>query len=58
MRAELANLSHCAVTFLSRAVVNLSWYDIISFYSDGNSMECCVKGEIPKNGKRDCGQGK
>ena len=26
MRAELANLSHCAVLFLSRAV-NLCWYD-------------------------------
>ena len=27
MRAELASLSHCAVPFLSRAAVNLSWYD-------------------------------
>ena len=27
MRAELANLNHCAVSFLSRAAVNLSWYD-------------------------------
>ena len=27
VRAELANLSHCAVPFLSRAAVNLSWYD-------------------------------
>ena len=27
MRAKLANLNHCAVPFLSRAVVNLSWYD-------------------------------
>ena len=26
MRAELANLNHCAVQFLSRAAVNLSWY--------------------------------
>ena len=26
MRAELANLNHCAVPFLSRAAVNLSWY--------------------------------
>ena len=25
---ELANLYHCAVSFLSRAAVNLSWYDI------------------------------
>ena len=28
MRAELASLNHCAVPFLSRAAVNLSWYDI------------------------------
>ena len=27
MRAELANLNHCAVPFLSRAAVKLSWYD-------------------------------
>ena len=27
MRAELANLSDCAVPFLSRATVNFSWYD-------------------------------
>ena len=27
MRAELANHNHCAVPFLSRAAVNLSWYD-------------------------------
>ena len=29
MRAELANLNHCAVPFLflSRTTVNLSWYD-------------------------------
>ena len=29
MRAELANLNYCAVPFLNRAVVNLSWYDSI-----------------------------
>ena len=28
MRAELANVNHCAVSFLSRATVNLSWYNI------------------------------
>ena len=28
--AELANLNHCAVPFLSRAAFNLSWYDITS----------------------------
>ena len=27
MREELAGLNHCAVPFLSRAAVNLSWYD-------------------------------
>ena len=27
MRTELAYLNHCAVLFLSRAAVNLSWYD-------------------------------
>ena len=27
MRAELANLHHCEVPFLSRAAVNLCWYD-------------------------------
>ena len=26
MRAKLANLNHCAVPFLSRAVANLCWY--------------------------------
>ena len=26
MRAELANLNHCAVPFLRRAAVNLCWY--------------------------------
>ena len=31
MRAELANLDHCAVLFLSRAIVNLSWYDSIHY---------------------------
>ena len=29
MCAELANLNDCAVPFLSRAAVNLSWNDII-----------------------------
>ena len=29
MHAELANLNPCAVPFLSRAAVNLSWYDRI-----------------------------
>ena len=27
MRAKLANLNHCTVRFLSRAVVKLSWCD-------------------------------
>ena len=30
MRAELTNLHHCAVPFLSRAAVNLCWYDSIT----------------------------
>ena len=33
MRAELADINHCAVPFLSRAVVNLSWYDDIKYSS-------------------------
>ena len=32
MRIELANLNHCAVLFLSRAAVNLNWYDSIYLY--------------------------
>ena len=28
MCAELADLNHSAVPFLSRAAINLSWYDI------------------------------
>ena len=31
MRAELASLNHCAVPFLSRAAVNLIWYDSTYF---------------------------
>ena len=31
MRAEIANLNHCAVPFLSRADVNLIWYDSIYY---------------------------
>ena len=31
MRAELANLNHCAVPFLSRAAVNLCWYYIMTY---------------------------
>ena len=30
MRAKLVNLNNCAVTFLSRATVNLYWYDHIA----------------------------
>ena len=32
----LANLNHCAVPFLSRAAVNLSWYDISTY-----CLSCC-----------------
>ena len=28
---ELANQNHCAVSFLSRTAVNLSWYDSIVY---------------------------
>ena len=35
MRAQLANLNHCVVSFLSRAAVNLTWYDSI-YYTDLN----------------------
>ena len=31
MRAKLATLDYCAVTFLSRAAVNLSWYDYSNY---------------------------
>ena len=34
MRAELANIHHCAVPFLSRAAVNLSWYDSTHMIND------------------------
>ena len=37
MRAELANINHCAVPFLSRAVVNFSWYNNNTHYR--NCME-------------------
>ena len=33
MRAELANLNHFTVPFLSRAAVNLSWYDSTPYTS-------------------------
>ena len=31
MCAKLANLYHCAVPFLSRAAVNLCWYDSATY---------------------------
>ena len=34
MSVELADLNSCAVLFLSRAVVNLCWYDSISYSSE------------------------
>ena len=34
MRAELASLNPCAVPFLSRAAINLSWYDYIYNFVD------------------------
>ena len=41
MRAELGNLNHCAVPFLSRADVNLSWYD--------SSSKKCVYSRVRNN---------
>ena len=32
MRAEVSNLNHCAVPFLSRAAVNLNWYDYNEYF--------------------------
>ena len=32
MRAELVNLNHCAVPFLSRAAANLCWYYYSIYY--------------------------
>ena len=37
MRADLANLNHCAVLFLSRAAVNLSWHHSIFI-----AQKCCA----------------
>ena len=31
MRAELSNVNHCAVLFISRAAVNLYWYYIVLY---------------------------
>ena len=33
MRTKLANLNHCAVHFLSRDAVNLSWFDCTIQYT-------------------------
>ena len=38
MRAELAGLNHCAVTFLSRADANLCWY----YYTIKVDMICIL----------------
>ena len=38
MRAELVNLNHCAVPFLSRAAVNLSWYDSTLYIHPDNDV--------------------
>ena len=48
MRAELVNLNHCAVPFLSRAAVKLSWYDscvyciLYSVYCVVYSIHCIL----------------
>ena len=41
VRAELANLNHCAVSFLRRAAVNLSWYDSIYYSYTRTIREVC-----------------
>ena len=43
MRAELANLNYYAVPFLSRAAVNLSWYDSIFDFIE---IVCCKVPEV------------
>ena len=40
MRAELANLNHCTVPFLSHAAVNLSWYDSIVYLPKTKKFGC------------------
>ena len=40
MRAEVANLNDCAAPFLSRAAVNLSWYNLISKLVLGRRALC------------------
>ena len=42
MRAKLANLNHCEVPFLSRAAVNLSWYDTTVKGATGSHQLKCV----------------
>ena len=47
MRAELANLNDCAVPFLSRVAVNLSWHiytpDFATFKYAGREFDNVVK---------------
>ena len=40
MRAKLVSLNHCAVPFLSRATVNLSWYD--SIYNCAQRLDIAI----------------
>ena len=54
MRAELANINHCAVPFLSRAAVNLSWYDstyIIIIYIIYMVYAACTECSVWNTGK-------
>ena len=44
MRAELANLNHCAVPFLSRAAVNLSWYVCTKYLVPLCNSKLCLQG--------------
>ena len=47
MRAELANLNHCAVAFLSCTAVNLGWYDSIRL-----ALITCYHRSSNNNGQR------
>ena len=47
MRAKLANLNDCAVAFLSRAAVNLYWYNYTDNFTkiwckETSKIKCCL----------------
>ena len=47
MRAKLTTLNHCAVPFLSRAAVNLSWYDSLNILERSIEVIFHIKGFLP-----------